>query len=451
MTAKNKLIRNIIISITAIVLLLACYLFVLQLDTEKKQTDEDKNGFTFVVSENIKDVSSVHIKNPNTEYDIVLRDNPEGEVLYTISSVDKGRLESDLVEAAVFSLLKLPAMNTLNQRGQDFSMFGIEDDEDCYYTVQKKNGSNIKVIFGDKTPDGKGVYCTIQGKNEVYVISTQNASTVMAKPDDYFVTSILNINNATEIEKFSLTKSGEKIMTVDALADLDSKSENALGGVWKLTYPWQEDIDTEKFASMMNRLIEIEATGFGEKETKPVFDYEISLSADSGEYKLSIGGETPEGGAYLSDGENLYVVDASVRTLIEKLNPDDYLLKFVNLVYMDDVSDVTIYYKDKEYKLEPEKDNKQYLFCETEIPEKDFKKLYQTVVGTLYTEHTDVEPTGETHLKILYNYKDGASEAVEYYEYDERTFIAARPNKSKVIVLQSELKTITDLINKGYK
>lgn len=446
MTAKKKLIRNIVILVTAMALLLACYFIVVNWDTEKPKSSVKEGEITYIVSEKISNIDSIHIKNPDFEYDIVLITGSQGDILYKIPSLTNSNVDLDMIETAVFSLLKLAATDVLKKSGQDLSEFGLENYGNYHYTIKKKDGSTSTVITGDKTPDGKGMYCTVFGKSEVYVINIYDATAIMAKPDDYCITSILNIHNAMDVEKFILKKNGEQMMHVEATDSSKDKSGNIIGKVWNLTYPWQEDIDTEKFVSMLNELINIEATGFENNDIKPAFEYEINLSDDDIDYNLNIGKGVSDGKIYLSDGENLYNVNASVWNLVEKINPDKFLLKFVNLVYMDDVSCVTMNYGSREYRMVPQNNGKSYIFCDNEIKESEFKKLYQSIVGMLYTEHTTTMPDSKLYMKLLYELKDGKSETVEFYENDERTFVAIRPNKTQVIVLKSELKTITDMI-----
>lgn len=446
MSANGKLIRNIIIAVLVIAILGGAYYFVLKWEPEKEEIAEEEKETTYIISESAENVESVHIKNLNAEYDIIVSTDADGELTYYIPDLDEKKVSTAKIEGAVNSLIKMSVTNTISKDMSKMTEFGLDYSNICY-TVKKNNGSSITVILGDETPTCGEFYCMVQGKDGIYTISSYKAAFVMAVPDDYRITSLMKLSDATEVKNFSLSKNGMPVMTVRATTDDEQRPGNLMFGTWKFIYPWEEDVDTEKFAAALRNLLVIEAIGFGEEGVSPAFDYEVELSTVERNYKFSIGGATPNGGVYLHDGKNLYIVDSVVRSTIEIMTPNEYLVKLVALAYMDDVSSVVIKCDAVEYVMETgDEDDSPYAICGKEVAENEFKKIYQTLVGILYTERIEANISGAPYLTVTYNYKDGRYESVKYYEYDERNMIAVRPDGTTVKVLQSEIDKIVDLI-----
>lgn len=446
MSAKKKLIRNIIISVVAIAFLGGGYYFALKWEPKREKTAEENNT-RYIISEDIANIESIHIKNPKAEYDIILTTDTYGKISYSIPEL-AGR-EADLmkIESSVVSLISMWADNIVSADTSEVSEFGLDDSEK-YCTLKKRDGSTITVMIGDEIPTGGEFYCMIRGEDVIYTINSSKAQAFTAVPDDYRVTDVLKLSDVWEVKELSLSKNSTPVLSVRAATEDEQQSGNLMSGRWKLTYPWEEDIDTEKFADVLNNLLIIEAIGFADEDADVTFDYVIELSTLDSKYKFSIGGLAPNGGVYLYDGRNLYIVDSALRKTVEKMNPNDYLVKLVALAYIDEISGVVVQHGNTQYTMKPGNDDGEpYIICGKEVSEEEFKKIYQTLVGILYTERKDVSVGGNPILKVMYEYKDGGSEAVGYYKYDERNMIAVRPDGTTVKVLKSEIDKILELID----
>ncbi len=447
MTAKGKLIRNIILAVLVLALLGGGYYFALRWEPKPEEIPEETKETVYVIAEQIKDLASVHIKNPDAEYEIVLIGEADGTVTYSLPANAGKETEAAKLQSAVAALIRLPAVNTVAKDGAAAAEFGLDAPKSCY-TLQKKDGSSVTVLVGDRVPTGDEFYCMVEGGDSIHTIGGYKAEIVLAVPDDYRSTSILKISDIAQVQGLTLFKNGTPVMTVRAATAEEQQGQVMTGsGAWRFTYPWEEDVDPESFVAVLENLLVVEAIGFGTEDVAPVFDYTLRLSTRDAEYTLDIGGEAPEGGVYLRHRDNLYLVDASVREAVAAMNPNDYLIKLVALAYLDELSGVVVHYGDREYTMEPGDDQgKPYVICGAEVTADSFKKSFQTVIGVLYTERTDVSVSGASALTVTYTYKDGRQENVRYYPYDERHMVAHRPNGSTVKVLQSEFKKLTELI-----
>lgn len=446
MSTNKKLIRNIIIAVAVIAFLGVIYYFALKWEPENKKTTEEKN-IHYILSESIDDIEALHIKNLKSEYDIVLTKSTDGKKTFTIPELSGKDVNRMQLENTVISIITLCADNTVANDVSEISQYGLDASE-IYCTVKRTDGSSITVMIGDETPTGGEYYCMVDREDDVYIISSYKTGLFTAVPNDYRVTDVLKLSDVWEVKELSLSKNSTPVLSVRAATEDEQQSGNLMSGRWKMTYPWEEDIDTEKFADVLNNLISIEAIGFADEYTDVSFDYAIELSTLDSKYKFSIGGLAPNGGVYLHDGRNLYIVDSTLRKTVEKMNPNDYLVKIVALAYIDDISGVVVQHGNTQYTMNPGNDDGEpYIICGKEVSEEKFKKIYQTLVGILYTERKDVSVGGNPILKVMYEYKDGGREAVGYYKYDERNMIAVRPDGTTVKVLKSEIDKILELID----
>ena len=69
---KDKLVRNIIISVEVIALLAGAYIWVINIPEKAPDTPENETTPTVSVYEmNVGEIEKIHIKNPQAEYTIV--------------------------------------------------------------------------------------------------------------------------------------------------------------------------------------------------------------------------------------------------------------------------------------------------------------------------------------------------------------------------------------------
>ena len=451
MTAKKRLIRNLIIAALAIAVLGGGYYFALKWEPDTKKDEPAETAptteATYIVSEETDSVEKLHIKNSASEYDIVKTKGEDDGYVYSIPALTSGDENSASIGSAFSSLIKMTATKTMNTGVDKAESYGLTAPS-ASYVIYKSDGSSITVLIGDEVPTGGEFYCMVEGGDKIYTIGSYKADTVNKTPDDYRNTSLMSISKAEDITGFTLWHGTEKVMSIRTATE-DENAQKALGTMWAMDYPWNEEVSDEKLSGLFEKLLKIEATGFAAQGDSPQFDYRFEITAADENYSFSVGGAAPNGGVYLRNDASsmVYIADESIRAAIENVNPNDYTGKLVKIASIDKVSRAVVRRGDTEYVMEPGDENgKAYVINGAEVAEDSFKKNYQTVIGVLFRERGSFEVSGEPYMTITYEFKDGGSDTTKYYEYDERDFVAVRSDGSTVKVLKSTIAEVEKLM-----
>lgn len=430
MSFNKKMVRNIIISTSVIVALLVVYLVVYRWEP---QTDNTLKQLEYVVYEDVSDINSIHIKNLEAEYDIVLNHDSKG-IKYLISGLDEKKTDQIKAEDTVLSLICIQEVENINKTNPDLSDFGFNSPS-CSYTIEKTNKETITILIGDKIPSGEAYYCMVKGSGNIHIINPYSVYAIILQPKHYYLADVIEIENLKEIKEVSVSKNDKRIVSFSKNKD----SQKLTDSDWSVVYPWKELGETEKINELIGMFSRIDTLEDIQK-TDVAFDYSVKIVTDKKTYEFKIGQKSGDS-VYLSFENKVYTVDEKIRAVLENINPDDYAVKFVNLVHLDDIEKVTIT-TEQEDSYELKIDKGTYFANGNKIKEEDFKKIYTDITGLMYTQHVTAAKQKAPYMNIIYNYKNGKTERIDFYEYDERTFIAVRTNGADVIVLKSEINKI---------
>ncbi len=445
MSANAKLIRNIIIAAVILAILGGGYYFAVRWEpagddsTDNLQSSE--SNVMYVVSENIEDVSYIRIKNSESDYQITKEEDG-----YKVSALYGEKLNEASVASAFAWLSKLSAMREITDDISDLSQYGL-DKEDKGYTIVKNDGSNISVILGDEVPTGGEFYCMKKGGDKIYTINSHRMTYIENTPDDYRVSVVSEIADVSTIKYFSVYSNSNPIIKIRPSTEDEQKNDITVS-IWMLEYPWDEIGDSDKLTGLLEQFATIEAIGFADKNSEISFDYIVEFSTETDEYKFSIGGKADDQGVYMRNDKTseIYIVDSALRTTVEEINPNDYINKLICLANIAEISNAVVKWGDREYVMEPGNDDgKPYVINGGEVDEDYFKNNYQIVIGTMLTERGEYYVSGTPYMTIMYNYPDGKVVKTDYYDYNEREFVAVRNDGSTVKLLRSEVSKIEDL------
>ena len=127
------------------------------------------------------------------------------------------------------------------------SDYGIDSSSDTV-TVYKKDGSQIKMSFGDVNDVTDEYYMQVEGDNNVYMIATSVKEAFDRTRDDLI--KMESIPNMSDAEKIVITKDGE---TLELARTENGESEEKITE-WK---SGETVLNTEKTDSLKNELIGI--------------------------------------------------------------------------------------------------------------------------------------------------------------------------------------------------
>lgn len=445
MSANRKLIRNIVIAVIGLAVLVGAYVLAVKWEPDKKDDDDimsKTTDITYVVSENVDDVKTISIKNSKEEYSIEKISSGD-TIVYTIPAVKSGDADEAELRNAFKAFSQIMAERVVTEDVTRSEEYGINAGS-ISVTLSKNNGDKIKIYFGSKTPTAEEYYCMVENGNKIFTVKSAIYSMVERTINDYRITKVLNIEDISNISGLSLYKNNEQILHIRHTTQEENSGKIMASG-WTMEYPWLTELANDKTAEMLQKLAVIKATGFAADDKSISFEYRLDIACGEEKYSFDIGQSAGE--AYLKNNNSniIYTADVGLFSVLNSINPNDYISKFVNLYDITKVVKLTVKTNSKEYTMEPGTENTPYKICGTEVEESAFKKDYQTIIGLCFTEITDLSPSGEHIMTISFEFNDGTKQEINFYELNEREYLAVRLNEYSVKVLKSDLEKILSL------
>lgn len=454
MTAKGRLIRNIVIAAVSVAVLGTGYYFA-QNWTPKAEENKDKTEaqtapeLLYIVSESADDVSSVHIKNNSGEYDIVKTEGADGAAEYTIPSAPDDELNKSSLSSAFYTMTKLAASKEITDDVSKAADFGLGN-ASAWYTLKKTSGETVTVLLGDEVPTGGSYYAMVSGGSKIYTVGESAAKTVLKGLNDYRRTELIALSDAASIKEFTLYKDTALVMKIRTATEEDNASK-VMGTNWVMEKPWNLEISDSNLQKAFEKLLTVKAVDFADASVNTAYDYKAEIKTEDADYCFSVGGEASQGLVYLRDDKTsrVFIVDRSVREALAAINPTEYLSKLILIKNIADVDSVELKTQDKTCTLKTgEADKGGWLINGSEIAEKDFKQKYQSVIGVMFKEVADgYAPQGDPYLTVTFKMKDGSEDKVNYYQSGEREYTAVCPDGTAVRLLKSELQKVIDIMN----
>lgn len=442
MTAKKRLIRNIIIAVLAMVILSGGYYLALKWEPHSAVSTEEiyDPSHTYVVFEKQGNVSSIEIKNQSESYTISKVDK-DGSTSYTIPS-SSYTLDSNLVGNTFISLITTSAVRTVSEDVSNPSEYGLTENS-CQFTIVANDNTRTTILIGDEIPSGGEFYCMTAGGDKIYTISSRTMQLVTKNISDYRPKGILVLGASTDISDLTLYHNNNLVVGFKETTQ-EEQDDMIVPTQWVIEEPWYSEVDADKVMKLFESFIDISAIDFPSSGETPVFDYRLEISAHGADYVFSIGNETQNGGVYLRNDltSDMYIVGSGLRAAVVGIDPNLYTTKLVDLEKLGDISKITIKSDKGEYTMSP----KDFVICGEKVDESKFKKTYQTVMSIGYIQRGNLTPNGEPYMTITFDLNNGDSKVTTYYNHDERNFIAQNLNGDTYLVLKTEVEKAENLI-----
>ena len=463
MTARKKLIRNIAVSVTALAVLGGAYYFAVNWtpgdkEDEPKQTTETSVISLFSIDSD--NIASVSIKNPEQSYTLVQGD--DGTV--TIPEKPEIEFEQSSLKSTLYGFASVSAEREVTSDSARFSEFGFGTGSAEFVINQKDGGSN-KFIIGDAVPgEETGYYLMEDNGDKVYMISDYAAKKVFKTTDSYRSTSLASIDS-TAVKRLTVSKSGNVILEVKLAEKGETVQGNITSGYITVIPHPGEAVSADKLAKFLESYKSIEVKSFADDAPSDLNKYGLGTdktvleitASDGKEYRLALGNVCDDG-VYMQFGDkaSVYIGDRAYADAAANLNPIDYISKLVEIHNIADVVSVDVEKDGDVMKLEidqtkQDEDSGKFKVNGRETAEKDFKKLYQQVIGIVFTDYAAENTAQQPFMTITYNMSDGSQSSVKLYDYDERCYAAVRGSGTVLTVLKSSMndlfKSIED--NKG--
>ncbi len=185
--------------------------------------------------------------------------NKEFESFYFLGAEDAPydeNLFSSLVVSAGYTLMKDRLSH--EERSSDYSEYGLgANDDPAYYIIQSREGKTYKMYIGDALLDNSGYYAMLDGRDEIYVLSSSLESTIMADVKTLLVPLLTypidNNDYLTEIFDFSISRNSEAFVRF-------SYTDETTAGVtipFTISYPKYFPCSTVQIQTLLSSAVNI--------------------------------------------------------------------------------------------------------------------------------------------------------------------------------------------------
>lgn len=457
---KDKLFRNIFISVVSLALLGGAYYAVMNMPEKDSETPEStlapesSSGITAFKAD-IKDIAELYIKNADGEYTIisetVKEKNDDGEetekTTYKIkdSAID---YSSSMLQSQCYNFINISALAELETEAEEYGLTAPSATAE----IRLKDGSATDISIGNKVIGGTGYFAKIN--NKIYNVTEYLGEAVMKNANSFRDKSVASFDMAN-MKKFNISKNGENIKIRPINSDEESKFSKMTSFV--MTEPKYVSVS----ADYLNKISE-QITGI------TVSDFVSDNAADFGKYGLSspqltfefadnetditvhFGAKTDDGKIYANvDGRNtVFTQDAALYDTLSQITAEALADKLCNLVSIDDIKSVTVEGEGKKYTLSVKgKDDKMKYYLDGKTAnEEAFKKAYQAIIGITSNGFAENDVTGDAEYTVTYKYKDGTVQTAKYISCDERNYVLDLGGNQEYTVLKKKLAEMLDAV-----
>lgn len=457
---KDKLFRNIFISVVLLALLGGAYYAVMKMPDESSEISSDipedssQNDITAFKTD-IKDISELYIKNETDEYTIisetVKEKNSDGEEIEkTVYKIKNSNIDysSSMLQSQCYSFINISAFNELETENEEYGL----NSPAATAEIRLKNGSSTKIIIGNKVIGGNGYFAKINEK--LYNVSEYFGECVMKSANSFRDKNIASFDMAN-LKKFNLNKDG----TVIKIRPIKKEEENKFSKMtaFVMTEPKYVGVSADYLNKISEQITGITANEFvsdsksdfaGYGLASPILTFEFA----DGETDITVhfGSKSDDNEVYANvDGKDtVFTTDGVLFDVLSQITAEALADKLCNLVNIDDIKSVTVESSNKKYTLsvKGKDDNMKYYLDGKNANEEAFKKAYQAIIGITSNGFAEKEVSSDAEYTVTYKYKDNTVQTAKYISYDERNYVLDLGGNREYTVLKKKLSEMMSAI-----
>lgn len=435
---KNKLVRNICIAAVSIGVLGGGYWLAVKWQPEgaEEKREESKPEETVkLFTCNSDEIASVKAAADGYSYTVEhsgggYRIAEKPDIQY-----DKSKLGSVFSKCADIS-----AAAVITNDMQRAAEFGLDGDETV--TVTLKSGEQHIFILGSVCAGDGNRYICESGAEQIYTVGSEFSELTQKKTYDFCSTDI-DLISAEAVRGFSVYRDNALFIKTELLSEADGQSFTS---DYKLTYPYRGPVKQDVMSEIIQDFSQLSIVRACDDMPQALGVYgldrakTIVFSTDSGELTYKFGNRIDNESVYMQCGgqDTVYEVGSKAYDDLEKLMPMDMIMKFIQIFSIDKVSSVRLDAPQGTYTMEPGGEDKDFLINGSVCDEKEFKKIYQQVIGLQFSEFTDASPSGEPAYTVTFTFDDGTQDTARYYSYDNK-YMLAENNGNKYLVSTGDI------------
>ncbi len=445
MLIKDKLVRNIILSVLGLGILGGAYYLVLKMpekteEMTQEQTSPENRTDTSVIAFDIKELEKAYIKNENDEYTII-KNGENWAVEGRNTEYSKVKTENLLYSFANFYVTK-------QLENGDKEEYGLANPS-AKVVLTKKDGTEHKIILGSQIIGDDGYFAEIDDK--IYTVSTSRATNMQKTANDLRDTVLATVDKQT-FKGFKLRNREGIVANIRPMNEEESDKFSMLTS-YMMTEPKYVAVSMEYTNKIIDSALNVTAekfvcddrAKFGEYGlANPVITFEIS--DETGSYVINYGNKTDDGNVYANIGgtDTVFIQRPEMFDTLVKIDTLTLIEKYCHIINIESIRGVTIEGEGKKFSLtlEGEADNRKYFSDGKTANEKAFKRAYQEVIGLISNGFAEKVVSGNPEYIIEFDYKDGTKLRCSYINYDERNFVLDRNGNREYIILKKNLTTM---------
>ncbi|MBQ2931236.1 MAG: DUF4340 domain-containing protein [Clostridia bacterium] len=446
MSINKRMIINLTVGVLVLAVLGGVYFWATGWQPDKSGEQPLENDPILLFDVGSDDISQVLINNENAEFVIKRTDNEKSD--WSLENYQGIEFSQTKIQNLIENLSRISANRKIESDGKNAADFGIELNKNAV-TIRTVNGDESTFVLGGRPTQDSDFYLMKIGDAGIYTVPAYKAEAILKTPNDLRENVLATIDTGS-IQSLKIERSGKNIMEICYSKDADDGTYKA--SLYLMTYPYNEVVNKQSFETLVAAFAGVEAVQFVSDNPSDASKYGLNKGYrvqfdESGQKHTMIFGDTDEYGnvyAMYGDKQFIFTMAPDIKKAITDINPFDYIIKFAHIYALDNVSSVTVNYKGKTYTLAVQRDTNdekktKYRINDRSVNEKNFKKLYQSVIGLTFTDVLQNQAAGKEVCAISFDLLDGGTQTARYYECDERNVILKRHDGKKYIMLKKHL------------
>lgn len=438
---KNKLVRNLIISIIVLGALGGAY-YAVSVPEEEGETDiaaeHTPTPRITAFSTDVKNIKEVYIKNSESEYTVSQSEDA--------CEVKGARVEynAEKLAAHMHYFAEITAIAKLDA---DDESYGLSKPS-AKAVVKLKNDNEVQIEIGNAVAGGTGYFARIN--SEIYNVPAYFANAVL-KSSDTLREDVMADIDTMSMKSIRLSGKAGDIVSIRPIR-ADEKDKFPKTASYIMTYPKYVPVAIDYFGKLMEYVGDVTALSFVSEEKSEYGKYGLDnpeltfvFEDKNGTVTVHFGDKPDESSVYtrIEGKDTVFTQSSALYDELCKVNGENLVDPFCMLVNITEIEDVTIKNGKKTHTMSV-KDEK-YFIDGKESAEMPFRKTYEEIIGITQNGFAE-KAGGETAYEITYRFKDGSTQTAKYLEYDERNYVLDIGGKQDFTVLKKKLSAVMEKV-----
>ncbi|MDR3166450.1 MAG: DUF4340 domain-containing protein [Treponema sp.] len=330
------------------------------------------------------------------------------------------RLDQSAISSVLWSLGYMYADRIIDEAPANLADYGL--DNPLSSIITGADGKEAELLRGNKTPSASGYYVMIKGDPKVYLLSLYTAERLILAMEDIRDRVISSTFEMTEFRRFFL-ETGEFRVDVVPREEQSGLISELFAYVLTSPYVIPREVDSERFSALFEALQNIQIVDFIDDAPPSLEPYgldkpiRVFLETESASLDLILGNSVDNRQYAKLPGESGVFTINDLGSQV-RVSPFEMAGKFAFIVNIKNVDSLTVRGNGPPLNVEirrPDEETEIYFLNGRQAAEKEFKALYQTLIGLMVDAEYPNRPArgGNEEITIEYHLNTPAGLTVE--------------------------------------